>query len=138
MQKVGMVHEKTYYNDSISTNPHSAMAAISYFSEQLSGILLGGADRGVDYFGLIQFIKKTAPKAVILSISGGISEAIEESCKQQKVACVPCENIQKAVAYAHENLPAGAILLSPAAPSFDHFINYAARGDAFMAAVHSL
>ena len=117
-----------YYDDSISTIPEAAIAAIRSIPNA-GTILLGGMDRNIDYDILIDFIREHDSYNYILMYKSG--ERI-----YKEVADLPCcyyrDDLAGAVSLAKELTPAGkACILSPAAASYGYFKNFEERGDVF-------
>ena len=123
-----------YYDDSISTIPEAAIAAIRSIPNACT-ILLGGMDRNIDYDILIDFIRANNQYNYILMYKSGAR--IWEDVKD-----LPCcqyrEDLQGAVALARQITPAGkACILSPAAASYGYFKNFEERGDVFQQLIRS-
>ncbi|MDP2722760.1 MAG: UDP-N-acetylmuramoyl-L-alanine--D-glutamate ligase [Bacteroidales bacterium] len=120
----------TYYNDSISTIPASAMAAIEALQD-VGSLILGGFDRGIDYQELVTYIEKSEIKCVVLLGEAGkrmLSLFTSDFNGQPLIA----DTLGQAVELATNHTPKGKIcLLSPAAASYDQFHNFEHRGDTF-------
>ena len=128
MQFAGNVNGVDYYDDSISTIPEAAIAAIKSIPNSRT-ILLGGMDRNIDYSLLTEFIRSHGEYNYILMYKSG-----ERVFKD--VSDLPCchyrEDLRGAVELARELTPAGsAVILSPAAASYGYFKNFEERGDVF-------
>ena len=128
MQFAGNVGGVDYYDDSISTIPQAAIAAIRSIPNSRT-ILLGGMDRNIDYDLLIRFIREHGEYNYILMYSSGARI-------YKEVADLPCchyrEDLRGAVELARELTPPGeAVILSPAAASYGYFKNFEERGDVF-------
>ena len=129
-----------YYDDSISTTPGSAIAALKAFAEPKI-LILGGSDKGADYSELAQEIARQNVRLII--INGANSDEIREVLREEKI---DCEIIQlnmaemKEVAKLAKNKAqfGDVVILSPAAASFDMFKSYSDRGEQFVAAVEEL
>lgn len=129
-----------YFDDSIGTTPGSSIAALSSF-QQPKVIILGGSSKGADFGPLIEAIKSSDVRRVILI--GDEGKKIEQLLKESGIArysqlgsTVTMDDI---VREASTSAATGDIvILSPACASFDMFKNYADRGDQFIAAVNSL
>ena len=121
-----------WIDDSISTTPDAALAALESLQGRAVTLILGGHDRGLDWEGFARSLRKHAPLAVVAQGSAG--PRIARRLRDSALAC-PVEEVADlaaAVAYAKKNTPqGGVVLLSPGAPSFDQFRNYAERGRAF-------
>lgn len=129
-----------YYDDSISTTPGSAIAALRSFTESKI-LIIGGAGKGADYAGLAQEIAIQNMRAVIL-IGSNVDELAEVLCRQK----VMCEIVKLGMATmtgiieaARRKAQSGdVVILSPAAASFDQYKNYVDRGDQFVSSVKAL
>ena len=128
-----------YIDDSISTNPDTAIAAIRAFEEPKI-VILGGSDKGNDYTELTQVIA-TTPSVKYVYLIGQMASRIAQglqdagidrySQKHKDLAQV----VQDASKMATEG---DIVLLSPACASFDMFGSYAERGDSFAQIAKSL
>ena len=129
-----------YYDDSISTTPGSAIAALKAFTEPKI-LILGGSDKGADYTELAQEIARRQMRAVI--VNGANASEIIEILHKNKVSCqvvqLEMATIPTVVeAAAGLAQPGDVVILSPAAASFDMFKSYNDRGEQFVAAVEKL
>lgn len=132
-----------YYDDSFSTTPETAMAALHSFAEPLI-MILGGSEKNSDYILLGQELHRCPNlKAVILVgvTAGRIEEAVRVAGGfADRVRVVrglkDMGGIVKAAAAAAA--PGDVVLLSPACASFDMFKNYKDRGEQFKKRVSDL
>ena len=129
-----------YYDDSISTTPGSAIAALKAFTEP-KVLILGGSDKGADYTELAQEIARQQMRAVIINgvNAGKLAEILHKnkvSCQVMQLEMAPMPMVVEAAAGLAQ--PGDAVILSPAAASFDMFKSYSDRGDQFVAAVEKL
>lgn len=141
LELVGEVRKVKYYDDSFSTTPETAIAAIKAFTEPTI-IILGGSDKGSDYTKLGQVISSSSHlKAIILigQMAKNIKATIDKAggFSGQLISGQPTmtQIVNKASQLAQ---PGEAVVLSPACASFDMFKNYKDRGQHFKAAVNSL
>lgn len=137
LEEVATVEGVTYYDDSISTTPDTAIAAMNAFTEPLV-LFLGGSDKGADFTELGQAIANAEHVKGIVLI-GATSEKIKASLNQAGVQ-IPlqegAQTMQDAVMQARAmSMPGSVVVLSPACASFDMFKNYKDRGDQFKEAV---
>ena len=132
LELLGQKEGVLYVDDSISTTPQSALAALDAFKGNTKIIILGGQDRGLDYGTLAKQLPEQNVRAVICIPDNGalIAKQIREI--SPGINLVECHSLDAAIKTAKEIAVAGdVVLLSPAAPSFGHFIDYADRGKSF-------
>ncbi len=124
-----------YVDDSISTTPQSAIAAIEAFPDRPVTVLLGGYERGLPYGELARYLVSRPVDAVITLPSSGerIADAVRECLGDSQVpVLIEAGDLEEAVAEARRvTPPGGVVLLSPAAPSYVAFRNFEERGEAF-------
>ncbi len=129
-----------YYDDSISTTPGSAIAALKAFTEPKI-LILGGSDKGADYTELAQEIARQQMRAVIVNgaNAGKLAEILHKnkvSCQIMQLEMAPMPEVVEAA--ANQAQSGDVVILSPAAASFDMFKSYNDRGEQFVAAVEKL
>jgi UDP-N-acetylmuramoylalanine--D-glutamate ligase len=136
LKHAGVVNGINFYDDSIATTVGSAIAAIAAFAQPKT-LILGGSDKGADYAALIDECKTNEVKVVAIGKTG---ETIATLCHERGVDVVRVEGLMDTVVAAALDITptGGVVILSPASASFDQYDNYAARGDAFIAAVRKL
>ncbi|OGF21454.1 UDP-N-acetylmuramoylalanine--D-glutamate ligase, partial [Candidatus Falkowbacteria bacterium RBG_13_39_14] len=146
LEFVGEFKGIKFYNDSISTTPESAIAAIEALNASssrdgacpvstnkhpISTILLGGEDRGYDFKNLEKTIKRRQIKNIVLFPDTG--KRIFKS-KKDRVGLNVLEtgSMREAIKFAYKNCPPNSIcLLSPASPSHNLWENFEERGEEF-------
>ncbi len=133
LEEVGTVNGVTYYDDSISTTPETAVAAIQSFTEPII-LILGGSDKGSDYTNLAEVISKTHNIKAIFLI-GVMADKIQTSLDKFDTN-IPVLNGGKNMHEIFQNIskvsePGDVVLLSPACASFGMFKDYKERGDLF-------
>ncbi len=142
--RMQIVEEKEgvlYVDDSISTAPEAAIAAIQSFEGRPITLLAGGFDRGLPLQQLATFLVNQRVHAVVTMPPSGVRLADEiraVGSHQAKHALIPHEaaDLEQAVSIARQiTPPQGVVLLSPAAPSYGAFKNYEQRGEVFAALV---
>lgn len=127
-----------YINDSISTIPQSSIAAMKAYPKTET-IILGGMNRGIDYSALIDYLLKSDVRNVVLMGEVGDIIGKEMEVRQSRISLHYAGDMQQAVEFASLNTTAGGVcLLSPAAASYDKYINFEYRGDDFRKCVESL
>ncbi len=126
----------TFVDDSISTTPETAIAAIERFSGSPLCLLLGGYDRQQDYRNLAVLIcQEDIPLVITLPENGDrVATAIKDV--KEKTGTGPvlfaAKDLRSAIMIAKTETPRGGIvLLSPAAPSYGSFENFQERGHTF-------
>lgn len=134
LQNIGTVHDITFINDSISTTPQSALAAIDVFKHSLDAIILGGHDRGYDFTELAQRVVDLGVRIYLLQNSTRLESAIRAIGGEPIMISTFPEIVADVIAHS----PAGSVcLLSPASPSYGQFVNFEDRGAQFIAAVRT-
>jgi UDP-N-acetylmuramoylalanine--D-glutamate ligase len=132
LQTVAEKDGLTWVDDSISTTPESALAALASFPGRPLVLLGGGQDRGQDYAALAGEVVRrealligmpsTGPRLLEAALAAGLPAS----------AALAARDLAHAVALARRGAPSGAVvLLSPAAPSYDRFRDFEARGARF-------
>ncbi|MGH8113079.1 MAG: UDP-N-acetylmuramoyl-L-alanine--D-glutamate ligase [Rhodanobacteraceae bacterium] len=123
-----------WIDDSISTTPDAALAALESMHGRAITLILGGHDRGLDWTGFARALHAHAPRAVVTQ--GAAGPRIASTLGSAGIGCAveECPDLAAAVTRARALASAGGVvLLSPGAPSFDQFKNYAERGRTFAA-----
>lgn len=134
LQPLGEHDGRHWVNDSISTTPLATLAALESLHGRTVTVLVGGHDRGLDWTPFVEAMRNASAHAIVCMGSNGAR--IAEALRAAGVACplALVDNLAAAVAEARACTPAaGVILLSPGAPSFDQFKDYAERGRRFSA-----
>ena len=128
-----------FYNDSFSTTPETAIAAVSAFSEPII-LIAGGSEKGSDFTQLGKEISRSSVKSLILlgEMADRIKKASQKAGFEGKIIFRP-KSIKTAVEAAYKEADKGeVVLLSPACASFDMFKNYKERGKQFKHHVQAL
>ncbi len=137
LQSLGVFGGVEWIDDSISTTPESAIAALNALGDSVETIILGGQDRGYDFGKLVDHIKISNVKNVILLPDSGAT--IGTLLKKKKIPSVDANTMNEAVNAAKKFAKSGtAVLLSPASPSYGHFKNFEDRGEQFKKYIHQL
>ncbi len=135
LERVAQRDGVLWVNDSQATIPMAAIAALDAFAPARVVLIAGGKDKGLDYGPLGDAIARRCRAAVLL----GETAAVLERSIAGRVPVVRVHSMSAAVAAAARVAAVGdVVVLAPAAASFDMFDDYAARGDAFRAAVIGL
>ena len=123
-----------YYNDSKATNIKATQTALSAFKTPVI-ILLGGLDRGHDFFELKDYMKYVK---YIVAL-GQCRNRVEEFAKAMNIPCTNVEFLKDAVPAAVKvAVPGDTVLLSPASASWDQYEHFENRGEEFKELVNKL
>jgi UDP-N-acetylmuramoylalanine--D-glutamate ligase len=119
-----------FVDDSISTTPESAVAALQALPDQPVALLVGGQDRGQDFAPLAAAIAAHGAVRAVIGLPDNGARALEAIG-----AAAPTQlagDLDDAVARARAALDGGGVvLLSPAAPSYGRFVDFTQRGERF-------
>ncbi|WP_395683307.1 UDP-N-acetylmuramoyl-L-alanine--D-glutamate ligase [Dokdonella sp.] len=132
LQTLGVHDGITFVDDSIATTPQATLEALASFHGHAMSVLVGGHDRGLDWQPFADAVRAQPPHAIITMGANGprIAALLDETggaYVRQSAA-----TLAEAFALARAATPpGGVVLLSPGAPSFDQFKDYAERGCAF-------
>lgn len=142
--RLEFVREKSgikYYNDTASTVPRSAMAALDAFDKPII-LIAGGSDKKLTYEEFAKAIRSRVKGVVFIkgvATDKIISEIKKQSENEEEYKFAVVDAMDKAVEYASRSAVAGDIvLLSPGAASFGVFRNEFDRGNQFKRAVDDL
>ncbi|CAN5175087.1 UDP-N-acetylmuramoyl-L-alanine--D-glutamate ligase [soil metagenome] len=129
-----------YYDDSFSTTPETAIAAIEAFNSP-EILILGGSSKSSDFSLLGEVISDAENIKAVIGI-GKEWQRIKEALKEPKIEFLLIEGadtMEKIVqATATISVPGDVVILSPACASFDMFKNYKDRGEQFKKEVMKL
>jgi UDP-N-acetylmuramoylalanine--D-glutamate ligase len=134
LEVIGERHGVRWVNDSQATIPVATMAALEAFEAPIV-LVAGGQGKGLEYGELAGAIAARVRAAVLIGETAGELETLIAGRVPVRRASSMDEAVRLAADLAQ---PGDVALLSPAAASFDMFTDYAARGDAFRAAVADL
>jgi UDP-N-acetylmuramoyl-L-alanine---L-glutamate ligase len=132
MEFIGELNGIRFYNDSIATIPEAVIYALETIGD-VDTLLLGGYDRGIDYSGLTAYLGKTSAKNIFLTGNAGkrLKSELESGFPDQH-NYQWFEDFDKMVLQAIASTSQGrSCLLSPAAASYDRFMNFEHRGNRF-------
>lgn len=130
LQPLGERAGRDWINDSISTTPQATLAALASLEGREVTVIVGGHDRGLEWSAFVEAVVDRPELAIVAQGANGprIAAALREAGVQVALVATLAEAVPKARALT----PAGGVvLLSPGAPSFDQFRDYAERGRRF-------
>ncbi|MBQ3490216.1 MAG: UDP-N-acetylmuramoyl-L-alanine--D-glutamate ligase [Clostridia bacterium] len=139
--RIELIAEKNgakYYNSSIDTSPTRTLAALASFDEELI-VIVGGYDKHIPLEPLIAPLAKKAKFTVATGDTGleVLQKLKAHGYPRNKTAYLG--DFDEAVRFAAKTAKEGdTVLLSPAAASFDAFVNFEARGNRFRELVREL
>jgi UDP-N-acetylmuramoylalanine--D-glutamate ligase len=132
LQTLGERDGVTFIDDSIATTPQATLEALASLGDRAITVLVGGHDRGLDWRAFAAAVRRTPPHAIVAMGANGprIAGVLRETGGGYRLESAHA--LEEAVVIAHRITPVGGvILLSPGAPSFDQFRDYAERGATF-------
>lgn len=132
LESIGEHEGVLWVDDSISTTAESAMAAVESFPDRHVVLIAGGQDRRQDYAELGELLSERG--ADLLGVPSTGKRAVEAARRAGLAPenALALDGLPAAVAAAVELAsPGSVILLSPGAPSFDHFKDFKERGERF-------
>jgi UDP-N-acetylmuramoylalanine--D-glutamate ligase len=134
-QEIGEIDGVLYVDDSISTAPQSTLAALAVYAGREVTVIVGGYDRGVDYGALLERLANGAARAVVCLGDSGRRIHAELRVRNPRLAdLVAVPAMAEAVTAAKlMTRNGGVVLLSPAAPSYGQYRDFAERGRDFAA-----
>ena len=132
LETVKTFNDVLYINDSFSTVPETAIAAIESFTEPII-LIAGGSEKGSDFTQLGKAIASHQVKVLIAVglMTGRIVKAVKDAGYTGRII-TGARSMHEIVSFAsHEATAGNVVLLSPACASFDMFKNYKERGKLF-------
>ncbi|MCC6497564.1 MAG: UDP-N-acetylmuramoyl-L-alanine--D-glutamate ligase [Propionibacteriaceae bacterium] len=141
IQTVAELGGVRYIDDSKATNPHAAEASLGAFEHVVW--IAGGQAKGTTFDDLVTRVAPRLRAAVVIGVDRQvIADALARHAPQVPVKVLDSMDhgaMQQAVEWsAAQAMPGDVVLLAPGCASLDMFTDYAARGDAFAAAVADL
>ena len=125
-----------WVDDSISTTPESTLAALQSFSDRTIVLIGGGQDRAQDYARLGRELAVRDAAVIGLPTTGARLVSAARSAGVPSDRALEVSDMRAAVALARTIVgPGAAVLLSPAAPSYNTYVNFEHRGADFRAQV---
>jgi UDP-N-acetylmuramoylalanine--D-glutamate ligase len=127
-----------WVDDSISTTPESALAALASFPGRELILIGGGQDRGQDYAQLGRVLAAAGATVIGVPTTGTRLVAAARSAGVAAPRALEAHDLAHAVELARGLARTGSVvLLSPAAPSYDNYRDFEERGERFRALASS-
>lgn len=138
LELVRTVNGVRFYDDSFSTTPETAEAAILAFEEP-EILILGGSSKNSDFVRLGKVISEAKNIKAIIGVGVEWTRIKDQIFNKDIPVYEGSKTMAEVVKKAAELAEFGDVaLLSPACASFDMFKNYKERGDQFKAEVAKL
>lgn len=132
LQALGERGGLDWIDDSIATTPQATLEALASLRDRRVSVLVGGHERGLDWHAFAQEVRARPPHAIVTMGANGarIAGVLREAGGDYML--LSADTLGEACELARGVTPAGGVvLLSPGAPSFDQFRDYAERGCTF-------
>jgi UDP-N-acetylmuramoyl-L-alanine---L-glutamate ligase len=128
-----------WVDDSISTTPESTLAALASFPGRDVVLIGGGQDRGQDYTELGHALALAQATVIGVPSTGSrLVTAARDAGLRATRALLVADMCAAVTAAYRAGGPGTVVLLSPAAPSYDHYRDFEARGQLFRELVEDL
>jgi UDP-N-acetylmuramoylalanine--D-glutamate ligase len=135
LEKIANVHGIEFINDSKATNVNSTWFALESMTKPVIWIA-GGVDTGNDFSTLCGLMRKSVKAIICLGVD---NENLISAIQRTDVPFLTTQSMTEAVELAYlAGTKGDVVLLSPACASFDLFLDYEDRGNAFKKAVRNL
>lgn len=130
LQVSARIAGRTIVNDSKSTSPAATLAALDAITGPV-WLILGGADKQLDYRPLVEAV---VARATGVAVYGAVGAELMQQFEQRRPGFASCHaKLAEAASWCWcRSNPGETILLSPAAPSTDQYRDFAARGEEFI------
>jgi len=133
LEHVADINGVSFINDSKGTNTGAVAKSLESFENLI--LIMGGLDKGSDFSGLRELVKK---KVKLLLLMGSAKDKIAEALGGS-AETVMVHDLKEAVALSAARASEGdTVLLSPGCASFDMFKDFEERGRKFKEAVREL
>lgn len=134
LEQVASADSRAWVDDSLATAPEAVVAALETYESVRVVLIAGGADRGLSFAPLIDYLEQRRTPVTVLAIGpAGARLAAEAGDRVDHLRVVA--GFAAAIEAIHQDPSASdVVLLSPGAPSFDEFTSYEERSAAFRTA----
>ena len=138
LEPVGTFGGRSFVNDSISTTPAAAIAALESLAGSRIALIAGGYERGQDYTALARRIVESRAVELVVGLPDTGTRIVDEVKAAAPGGVLPTRlaaDMEEAVRIGGGGRSVGGVvLLSPGAPSFVQFKDFEERGAAFVRA----
>ena len=137
MKLVATKNGISFYDDTLATIPAASINSV-YSLPNVKTLILGGMDRNIDYSEYIEELKKSTLNNIICQPDTGkmIYDSLVNKCDKN---IYYIDDLESAVKKAYELTEVGeSILLSPAAPSYNVYKNYADKSKNYIDIINKL
>ncbi|MGL5825977.1 MAG: UDP-N-acetylmuramoyl-L-alanine--D-glutamate ligase [Nocardioides sp.] len=133
LERVPSADQRLWIDDSLATAPEAVVAALQTLTDLRVVLIAGGADRGVSFAPLVEYLKTQRRGGVVhVVMVGPAGKRLQAELAGAGIDGRLAPDFDTAVTWARGNADqSDAVLLSPGAPSFDEFASYEARSAAF-------
>lgn len=136
--RLQLVHEADgvkFYNDSIATIPEAAIAALESFPAKRVLQIVGGYDSAAPLVQMCEALTERAKTVYCIGATGPqFARALGLPSPHATPDVYECGDLATAVKLARRHaIPGDVVLLSTGCKSYDQFVNFEQRGDAFAA-----
>lgn len=134
LEFIGKYNDVLYYDNSIATVPMAVIESVKALGN-VSTLIIGGMDRGVDYSDFIEYLNSSDITNIICMPKTG--HDIAKSLDRENIYVV--ETLEEAVEVAKKVTEKGkSCLLAPAAASYGFFKNFEEKGDLYKKLVRGI
>lgn len=124
----------TFVDDSISTTPEATIAALEAYKGRKIALIAGGYDRGQNYEALAAVLERYGVVQLICLPDTGVRLATYARAVYPHLQILEKNNLSQAMrSLSIQTNVFDTVILSPAAPSYNQFKDFAERGDIFVA-----
>ncbi len=134
LEFIGKYNDVLYYDNSIATVPMAVIESVKALGN-VSTLIIGGMDRGVDYSDFIEYLNSSDITNIICMPKTG--HDIAKSLDRENIYVV--ETLEEAVEVAKKVTEKGkSCLLAPAAASYGFFKSFEEKGDLYKKLVRGI
>lgn len=129
LEKVAIINDIDFYNDSKSTTAQSTLAAVDRLKTKPLHLFLGGLGKGVDRSPLVAQLHTHVAHIYCF---GKEAEQLHAACQTHGIASSQHSTLEDAFLACKQKIrPGDRVLFSPAGSSYDLFTDYKERGKRF-------